>query len=34
VPVGAFKDDQVQKVLNLPANHEPLYLIPLGHKRK
>jgi SagB-type dehydrogenase family enzyme len=34
VPVGAFNDDQVRKVLNLPANHEPLYLIPLGHIKK
>ena len=34
VPVGAFHDDQVRKVLNLPANHEPLYLIPLGHIKK
>ena len=34
VPVGSFNDDQVQKVLNLPANHEPLYLIPLGHIKK
>jgi len=31
VPVGAFYDDQVRKVLKLPANQEPLYLIPLGH---
>lgn len=34
VPVGAFNDDQVRKVLNLPINHEPLYLIPLGHIKK
>jgi SagB-type dehydrogenase family enzyme len=34
VPVGAFNDDQVRKVLSLPANHEPLYLIPLGHIKK
>jgi SagB-type dehydrogenase family enzyme len=34
VPVGAFNDDQIRKVLNLPANHGPLYLMPLGHKRK
>lgn len=31
VPIGAFRDDQVQEVLNLPADHEPLYLIPVGH---
>lgn len=34
VPVGAFYDDRIQKVLNLPVNHEPLYLIPLGHIKK
>ena len=31
VPIGAFHDDQVQRVLDLPADHEPLYLIPVGH---
>jgi SagB-type dehydrogenase family enzyme len=34
VPVGAFYDDDVRKVLSLPSDHEPLYLIPLGHTRK
>ncbi len=33
VPVGAFRDDQVKKILNLPASHEPLYLIPVGHRK-
>jgi SagB-type dehydrogenase family enzyme len=33
VPVGAFNDDHVRKALNLPVNQEPLYLIPLGHKK-
>jgi SagB-type dehydrogenase family enzyme len=33
VPVGAFHDDDVRKVLSLPSDHEPLYLIPLGHIR-
>jgi SagB-type dehydrogenase family enzyme len=33
VPVGAFQDDRVQKALNLPADHLPLYLIPAGRKR-
>lgn len=33
VPVGAFQDEQVRQVLNLPVNHEPLYLIPVGRKR-
>ena len=34
VPVGAFYDDDVRKVLSLPSDHEPLYLIPMGHLRK
>ena len=33
VPVGAFSDGQVQAVLHLPPDHEPLYLIPVGHGR-
>lgn len=33
VPVGAFHDDQIQRILALPKNHEPLYLIPVGRKR-
>jgi SagB-type dehydrogenase family enzyme len=31
VPIGAFYDDQVGRVLNLPEGESPLYLIPLGH---
>ena len=31
VVVGAFDDQAVQQVLGLPANHEPLALIPVGH---
>lgn len=31
VPIGAFHDDQVQEALGLPADQEPLYLIPVGH---
>lgn len=33
VPIGAFDDQRVQGVLNLPADQEPLYLIPVGHPR-
>jgi SagB-type dehydrogenase family enzyme len=33
VPIGAFYDDQVQSALSLPSDHEPLYLIPIGHPR-
>lgn len=30
VPIGAFADTAVQEVLGLPADHAPLYLIPVG----
>lgn len=30
VMVGAFDDDKVKRVLNLPRNEDPLYLIPVG----
>ncbi len=31
VPIGAFDDGGVQGVLGLPQDHEPLYIIPVGH---
>lgn len=31
VPIGAFHDEEIQKALGLPADHKPLYLIPVGH---
>lgn len=31
VPVGAFDDGEVQALLELPADHVPLYLLPIGH---
>ncbi|MCX7981361.1 MAG: SagB/ThcOx family dehydrogenase [Syntrophales bacterium] len=34
VPVGAFQDQRVKEVLNLPANQEPLYLLPVGYPAK
>lgn len=34
VPIGAFYDDQVQEVLALPSDHQPLYLIPVGHPKE
>ncbi len=34
VPIGAFQDDRVQKALRLPADHVPLYLIPVGHEKR
>lgn len=33
VIVGAFDDTEVQQVLNLPADHAPLALMPAGHLR-
>ena len=31
VVIGAFHDDQVRSALDLPDDHAPLYLIPVGH---
>ena len=31
VPVGAFDDAAVHRVLGAPQDHEPLYLLPVGH---
>lgn len=30
VMVGAFQDEDVKKILDLPENEEPLYIIPVG----
>lgn len=30
VPIGAFDDQAVQQALSLPADHEPLLLVPVG----
>jgi len=32
VTVGAFSDEQVKNVLNLPEEEQPLYIIPVGRK--
>lgn len=34
VPIGAFYDDQVRAGLGSPPDHQPLYLIPVGHPRR
>ena len=31
VPVGAFEDDEIARILRLPSDHAPLYLLPVGH---
>lgn len=31
VPTGAFRDDQVAAILDLPTGSRPLYLAPVGH---
>ena len=33
VPVGAFHDDRVSDLLNLPKDEQPLYIIPVGKLR-
>jgi SagB-type dehydrogenase family enzyme len=33
VPIGAFHDEEIKKALELAADHQPLYLIPVGHPR-
>ncbi|MHA2283110.1 MAG: SagB/ThcOx family dehydrogenase [Promethearchaeota archaeon] len=31
VPIGAFQDEGIKKVMKLPANISPLYIIPIGY---
>jgi SagB-type dehydrogenase family enzyme len=33
VPIGAFEDEEVKDILSLPAEHEPLYIIPVGYPK-
>jgi len=33
VPVGAFRDEAVIKLLGLPRGEEPVYIIPVGYKK-
>lgn len=33
VPIGAFEDARLHSILHLPHDHQPLYLIPIGHPR-
>jgi len=34
VPVGAFHDELVRQVLDLPDDHRPVYLVTAGHRLK
>ncbi|MFX1426328.1 MAG: SagB/ThcOx family dehydrogenase [Promethearchaeota archaeon] len=34
VPIGAFQDNGVKRVMNLPKNIDPLYIIPIGYPRE
>ncbi len=34
VAVGAFQDEEVKRILNLPRNYQPLYLMPIGYRRE
>lgn len=31
VPIGAFDDSMVREVVGAPRDHQPLYIIPIGH---
>ena len=33
ITVGAFDDEQVAKLLNLPEDEKPLYIVPVGRKQ-
>lgn len=31
--IGAFDDERVNQVLKMPRSHEPLLIMPVGHKK-
>jgi SagB-type dehydrogenase family enzyme len=33
VAVGAFRDEEVRSLLELPDDHRPLYIFPVGNRR-
>lgn len=34
VPIGAFNNAELKRAFNLPEDHEPLYIIPIGYPAK
>ncbi len=34
VPIGAFEDEKLKRVLKLPENLDPLYIVPIGYSKK
>ncbi len=34
VAIGAFYDEEVKRVLSLPKDHDPLYIMPVGYPRE
>jgi len=34
VPIGAFNDEKVIKILNIPLEFKPLYIIPIGRSKE
>ena len=33
VPIGAFHDEEIKRILDLPKNFEPIYIIPIGYQK-
>lgn len=33
VTIGAFIDEEISRVLNLPSSHKPLYIMPIGYPK-
>ncbi|OGC13524.1 hypothetical protein A3J90_04325 [candidate division WOR-1 bacterium RIFOXYC2_FULL_37_10] len=33
VPIGSFWDDVISSILELPPDHDPLYIIPIGYEK-
>jgi len=33
VPIGGFSAERIKTALGLPPDHEPVYIIPVGHNK-